>query len=99
MKKTLKDRESEFIRLCEPYFEKYGKQMIKEFVEYWTECNLNGKKMRFEKEKTFGLSRRLSTWKRNNEKWGKKDFVKTEKISPMQTILQTIKNYEPNSTT
>ena len=33
MKKTLKDRESEFIRLCEPYFEKYGKQMIKEFVK------------------------------------------------------------------
>ncbi len=69
MKKTIKDREAEFIKLCEPYFEKYGKQMIKEFVEYWTEIGVNDKKMRFEKEKTFGVSRRLSTWKRNNDKW------------------------------
>jgi len=42
----------------------------KEFFEYWTEHGKDDKKMRFEKEKTFGLSRRLATWHKNQAKFG-----------------------------
>lgn len=44
---------------------KYTKQLFIDFEEYWTEHGVKDKKMRFEKEKTFGLSRRLSSWSKN----------------------------------
>jgi hypothetical protein len=44
---------------------KYTKQLFIDFEEYWTEHGAKDKKMRFEKEKTFGLSRRLSSWSKN----------------------------------
>lgn len=54
-------------------FDTYPKQMVREFWEYWTEHNENGRKMRFEMEKVFSIKRRLATWKRNDLKWyGKK---------------------------
>tara|TARA_R110000803_G_scaffold149081_6_gene214522 strand:- start:1220 stop:1933 length:714 start_codon:yes stop_codon:yes gene_type:complete len=45
--------------------EKYTIDMLKDFFEYWSEHGENDRKMRFEKQKSFGLSRRLSTWKSN----------------------------------
>lgn len=36
------------------------------FVEYWTEHGENDRKMRFEKETSFDIKRRLLTWKNNN---------------------------------
>ena len=36
-----------------------------EFVAYWTEHGENDRKMRFEKEKVFGIGRRLATWSKN----------------------------------
>jgi hypothetical protein len=53
------------------YVGKYKKQTVKAFFEYWSEHGDNDKKMRFEKEKSFGVGRRLSTWAKN-------DFDKTE---------------------
>ena len=50
----------------------YPKEMLKEFISYWTEHNPNGKKMRFEMEKVFDLNRRLSTWNRRSKKFPKK---------------------------
>ena len=44
---------------------KYPKQLYIDFEEYWSEHGDKDKKMRFEKEKTFGLSRRLSSWSKN----------------------------------
>ena len=41
--------------------------MIKDFYEYWTEHSINDKKMRFEKQTSFDISRRLKTWLRNSK--------------------------------
>lgn len=61
----------------------YQKEMCVEFYDYWTEMNEGGKKMRFEMEKIFEISRRLSTWLQNDKKWSKnfldKKFEKQEK--------------------
>lgn len=38
------------------------KNEIKKFYSYWTELNSTGKKMRWEKQETFEINRRLSTW-------------------------------------
>lgn len=40
------------------------------FVSYWTRTTPQGKKMKFEKCDTFDIGRRLTTWKRNLEKYG-----------------------------
>jgi len=47
----------------------YSEGMITEFCSYWTEKNPEGKKMRFEMEKVFEISRRLTTWKNNQDKY------------------------------
>jgi len=41
---------------------KYSADMVKRFYDYWSEPNHINTKMRFEIEKTFDTSRRLSTW-------------------------------------
>ena len=66
---TIQDRKEDFKKSLTPFFTIYGKPMLSEFFEYWTEHGLKDKKMRFEKEKSFGISRRLETWKRNQEKF------------------------------
>ncbi|MFY0655053.1 MAG: hypothetical protein JXQ96_23695 [Cyclobacteriaceae bacterium] len=54
------------------YVEEYTTKTVKDFYEYWSEHGDNDKKMRYEKEKSFGVKRRLSTWAKN-------DFNGTEK--------------------
>ena len=63
---TLEVRKHAFGEKLIPYIKQYGKALIREFFDYWTEHNENGKKMRFEKEKTFEISRRLARWSKNN---------------------------------
>ena len=48
------------------YKKKYGKDMLNEFYSYWTEPNKSNTKIRIEEEKYFDVSRRLSTWNKNN---------------------------------
>jgi len=49
-----------------PYMKQYGKDMIRQFFDYWTEINEGGSKMRLEKEKTFEIAKRLARWHKNN---------------------------------
>lgn len=46
--------------------EVYARAEIKAFVAYWTERSQDGKKMRWQREKTFEVKRRLVTWLNNN---------------------------------
>lgn len=64
--KSLAERRQEFWNRLVPYVQKgvYTRDMVTAFYYYWTESNENGKKMRFEMEKTYELPRRLATWKR-----------------------------------
>lgn len=64
--KNIDQRKKEFYSLLTPFVNQYSKEMLREFFDYWTEHGINDKKMRFEKEKSFGINRRLSTWSNNN---------------------------------
>lgn len=59
-------RKQKFADSLKPFLDTYGKEMLNDFYLYWTEHGINDKKLRFEKEKTFGLERRLLTWSKNN---------------------------------
>lgn len=54
----------------------------KEFIDYWTEHGSRDKKMRFEKEKSFSIERRIGTWLKNKKTWEKeKSSAKKEKLT------------------
>lgn len=55
-----------------PYVDEFGKDMIRDFFEYWTEPNKSGTKFRKELEATWDTHRRLCTWRRNNDGWAMK---------------------------
>jgi len=69
IKKNIEERKTEFKNSLLPYLNDFGKDMLNDFFLYWTEHGAKDKKMRFEKEKSFGLSRRLGTWKKNSKKY------------------------------
>ena len=47
-------------------FKNYPTETLNEFIEYWTEPNKGGSRMRYELEKTWDLKRRLSRWSSSN---------------------------------
>jgi len=62
--KNIEERKTEFKNSLRPFISiSYDKILMTEFFEYWSEHGDNDKKMRFEKEKSFSVERRLKTWK------------------------------------
>ena len=70
---TKEERENDFIVLCKAFYkaQDISDVMLVDFINYWTESNTTGKKMRFEMEKVFDISRRLSKWKINSKKFAR----------------------------
>lgn len=73
--------ESDFYNSLKPFVKEFGKQTVRDFYDYWTEPSPSGK-MRFQLEKTWSAKGRLSTWKRNEEKYGVKSTPKVDKVQP-----------------
>ena len=67
-------RKETFYQSLIPYVGKYPKEMIREFFDYWSEQNPSETKMRYELQKTWETSRRLSTW------------AKRERVEPTKKI-------------
>lgn len=67
---TLKRRD-DFYQTLVPYVERYGKEMIRAFFDYWSELNKSETKMKFETNQTWEVGKRLATWA-NREKFNGK---------------------------
>jgi hypothetical protein len=82
--KNINERKKSFYDSLIKYVNDYPKEMIRDFYEYWVEHGENDKKLRFEKEKSFGIARRLKSWyNRNPDQYNKKndklvDFIKSK---------------------
>ena len=67
---TLEERKAAFKKsLSSVWKEKHSEVQqvaIKEFFEHWTEHGENDKKMRYEKEPSFCISKRITRWKKND---------------------------------
>ena len=68
---SLERRKFNFImsvnQFCQDNGGKYTREMIVEFIDYWTEANRSKTKMRFEKQETWEVSKRLAYWKRRSD--------------------------------
>jgi hypothetical protein len=71
-KETIEHRKNKFYDSLTVFVSEFPKEMIRDFFNYWSEHGTNDKKMRFEKEKTFGINQRLRTWhSRNPDQYSK----------------------------
>lgn len=55
-------RKQKFGESLIPFMDKYPKEMIRAFFDYWSELNKSETKMKFELEKTWEVAKRLVTW-------------------------------------
>lgn len=62
MQREFNVREKEFLDECLKYVGEYSEDMIKRFYTYWSEPNKTHTRMRYEKEPTWEITRRLRTW-------------------------------------
>ena len=60
------ERRRVFYQSLIPFVEVYGKEMIRNFYDYWSEMNKSKTRMRWEGEKTWELQRRLEYWSRRD---------------------------------
>lgn len=78
LKKSKEEREEEFrkgaFKECSPPQDLNSE--FEKFLDYWTESGPRAKKLRFEKESTWNVKRRWSTWLDNNERWQKSSAKK-----------------------
>lgn len=63
--KRREDSRAEFLNSLKKYTSVYSKDMLNDFYFYWTEHGEKDYKLRFEKEKSFSIERRLSRWNSN----------------------------------
>jgi hypothetical protein len=70
LEESIEEKKKNFQSTLAPFVEKYGRDFINDFYLYWAEPTQDNKQLRYELEKTWGLSRRLSTWVKNSKKFG-----------------------------
>lgn len=58
----LEERKARFYDEIASYVDRYPREMLRSFFDYWSESNKSRTKMRYEMQPTWELSRRLSTW-------------------------------------
>lgn len=68
----LEKRTKEFYDSLVPFVQFYGKELIREFFDYWSEPNKSKTKMRMELERTWCVERRLATWAKRESEYGRK---------------------------
>jgi hypothetical protein len=87
---NIRERKLKFASTLKPFLEIYGKDMLNDFYQYWTEPNKSNTKFRQELEKTWNLERRLLTWSNNDSKFNKGKKPNVEKwTDPSEVYLCT----------
>lgn len=100
---TIEEKRAILREKCEPYVDKYGREMIEAFLNYWGQANGNLILCEIAKRKAgaFDLPRRLATWAQNN--YGKPSGPKPQaqpkpKATPSRPIWEemglTYEQYE-----
>jgi hypothetical protein len=75
----IKAKKLEFAKKLEPLLPIHGRDFLNNFYGYWTEADLKSGKLRWEKEKTFEIERRITTFLNNNYSSKKPAQESTEK--------------------
>lgn len=92
---SIEERKAEFKNSLLPYLEEYGKEMLSDFFNYWTEHNPNGKKMKFEMQKTFAIKNRLVTWNKKSNQYDTRNHGagKSSPVNQKTTKADSLSNW------
>lgn len=55
--------------------------IVNDFIDYWIESDLRGKKMRFQGQKFFDVKRRFATWIRLSKKYPNKETLTPHELT------------------
>jgi len=98
---NIDERKLKFASTLQPFVSIYGREMVKDFYDYWTEPNKSNTKFRQELEKTWSLERRLETWSKNDfknkEKSSAKKESKIENLAKVSDELDVILGINTNN--
>ena len=76
----------------------YEESVLNDFVDYWTEPNKSGTKMKYELQKTWAINLRLKNWAKNSKKWDKPTESNknklTKNVTTMKNILKKLNRYD-----
>ncbi|MCK5605328.1 hypothetical protein KAR91_25775 [Candidatus Pacearchaeota archaeon] len=90
--------QKDFYNLLTPFVKEFGKDIIREFYDYWSEPNKSKTKIRQQLERTWDTKRRLQRWQKNsdekNRKFNNKGF---ESDSTKRTIESTVRTLREES--
>ena len=81
---SIEERKSKFYASLSLFVDDYPKQMLRDFFNYWTEHGEKDKKLRFEKEKTFGVEQRLKTWFNRNPNQYQSEGISPEELKAIK---------------
>lgn len=90
----IEDRIRKFAESMIPFKDKYSRDMLVEFYDYWTEKNRSETKFKAETEKTWELNKRLARWYRNTNKFKKNVTAKDN--NNLADLARTIDEMERN---
>jgi hypothetical protein len=93
---NIEERKLKFASTLEPFLQTYGRDLLKEFYNYWTEPNKLNNKLRFESEKFWDLNRRLTTWKGKEKNFAQKKEKPTMRTTNevFDNVIERIRNGE-----
>ena len=81
-KTTITERLRDFVKDVELYANGYDKNVLEDFISYWTETNKSKTKMRFELQQTWNTKLRILNW------------VKRTKITQENKVQQSLNNWQ-----
>ncbi len=71
---SLDERRKEFGQQVGKFVGEYEREMLLKFYHYWSAQD--GVKLKYEKEKTWDLPKRIANWKRNEDEYSRRDYIK-----------------------
>ena len=85
-KNNIEERKTSFANTLKPFLEIFGKDVLNNFYFYWTEHGEKDKKMRFEKETSFCVKRRLERWVKNDYSKNKQNYLDSNVYIPNEIL-------------
>lgn len=89
-KRDLEALSNKFVLQVLEFENDYDKELLANFVNYWTEPNRSNTKLRYELQPTFDIARRLNTWRKNQQNFNKPQ--KANILDTWQEARNIIKN-------
>lgn len=89
-KKLMEGRRVKFYNSLVPFVQMYGKVMVRDFFDYWSEPNKSETQMRYELERTWSLNLRLAYWSRNKKNYVRKSAT-DEKREANAAVIERLR--------